>query len=75
MSSPVTEIAYTVLKPGLELEGSGSSARVLEETLTGVKEQQGFIRCYYGRTMEKEELLIFFVGISILSSSNPSLSI
>ena len=66
MSFPVTEIAYTVLKPGLKLD-SASAAQVMDETLRGVREQEGCIRCYYGQTKQDEDLLMFFVGMSTFS--------
>lgn len=66
MPSPVTEIAYISLKPGVELEGSGPAAKAWQETLTTVQDQDGSHTIYYGRTLEDATLLMLFIGMNLI---------
>ncbi|CAG8959812.1 hypothetical protein HYFRA_00001720 [Hymenoscyphus fraxineus] len=61
MGSPVTEIAYLTLKPGVDISGSTDAAKAWQEGLSVVKKQEGYQRSYYGRAMESPDLLLWFI--------------
>lgn len=69
MAPPVTEIAYIVLKPGVDIEGATPEAKAWQDTLATLRQQEGMQRTHYGRTLEAPNLLILFVGRSFSPAS------
>lgn len=67
MAPQATEICYLTLKPNVELEGSSSTAQAWTKCIKAVASQKGYLRCRYGRTVEKPELLLWFIGLFFLS--------
>lgn len=66
MTQPVTEIAYITLKPGLTVEGDTPAAQVWKDTLETVSAQEGFQKYYYGTQLEREDVLMFLIGKSLI---------
>jgi len=58
MAPQATEIFYITLKPGVELEGSSTSAQVWTDTVSTLQRQDGFLGMNYGLTIEIPNLLI-----------------
>lgn len=56
-----TEIAYVVLKPGVDLT-SGTTGQAWDSTITTLKVQPGFQRAHCGRSIETPNLLMMFIG-------------
>ncbi|TVY43477.1 hypothetical protein LOCC1_G003783 [Lachnellula occidentalis] len=63
MHSPVTECAIITLKPGVDLETSGTdSAQAWSETLSTVSKQTGYQRSYWGRQLENPNIVLLLIG-------------
>jgi hypothetical protein len=60
--TPVTEIAYITLKPGVQLTGSSAEAKAWAESLSTVQAQEGYQRTFWGTTLENENLLMLLIG-------------
>ena len=63
MAPPATEIAFLPLTAGANIEDSSTAAgKIWRDTLDTVSQQDGFQRAYYGRQVENQSMLDFFVG-------------
>jgi hypothetical protein len=69
MASPVSEIAYLTLKPGLDIEGSTPEAKIWQESVSVVAAQDGYQGSYYGRQLEDSNVLMFIISKCIPLSS------
>ncbi|KAK4693665.1 hypothetical protein P7C71_g3776, partial [Lecanoromycetidae sp. Uapishka_2] len=62
MATPATEIATIPLSAGANIEDPSSAAgKVWQATLDTVSQQDGYQRAYYGREVENQSVLQFFV--------------
>ncbi|KAL2065159.1 hypothetical protein VTL71DRAFT_4300 [Oculimacula yallundae] len=61
MATPVTEIAYITLKPGIDISGSSDAAKAWKESLAIISKQEGYQRSSYGLTLESPDLLLWFI--------------
>jgi len=60
--SPVTEIAYISLKPGVELVGDSATAKAWADTIKTIQAQDGYQHLHWGTAMEDESLLMLLIG-------------
>ncbi|TVY37514.1 hypothetical protein LSUB1_G003464 [Lachnellula subtilissima] len=69
MPSPVTECATITLKPGIDLETSGTdSAQAWSETLSTVAKQAGYQRSYWGRQLENPNIVVWLIDWDSLAA-------
>lgn len=63
MSSPVSEICYLTLKPGVDIEGSTEEAKTWATVLKTIASQDGYQSQYWGRQIEHPEVVVLVIGM------------